>query len=169
MFSTERERETYEVVPVEGFGSEGGERARSGVCRGLCAGDVGRNGKCERYEETDGRHGYKKGKNTGDLGGGKGQRLARWSIGTTYGFYEPAKIKQTGIAKRIHRGCKSQGIARMVIPSVAGRHPGLGSKRCSERGHRLQQTEGRRGDRLDPETLPDAPVASPSAVCQPGV
>lgn len=45
----ERERETYEVVPVEGLGSERRECARSSACRSLCTSDVRRNDKRERH------------------------------------------------------------------------------------------------------------------------
>ena len=99
--------------------------------------------------------GIKKGKNTGDLGGGKEQRLASRLVGATHGFYEPAKIQQTEIAKRVHRGYKSSGIALVVIPSVAGQHSGLGRKRWSERGARLQGTESRHGGGFDLDTPPD--------------
>jgi len=54
----EREGETYEAVPVKGFGSEGRECTRSSACGSLCASDVRRNDKRKRYQEN--RHGYRK-------------------------------------------------------------------------------------------------------------
>ena len=47
--SAERERETYEVVPVEGLGSKGRECAGGSTCGSLCTSGVRRNDKCERY------------------------------------------------------------------------------------------------------------------------
>ena len=42
------------------LGSEGRERARGRRCRkGLGTSEVRRSGECERYEESEGRHGYR--------------------------------------------------------------------------------------------------------------
>lgn len=59
------EGEAYEVVPVKGLGSEGRERAGGSACGGLGAGEMRRSSECERHEETEGRHGYRKRKREG--------------------------------------------------------------------------------------------------------
>ena len=50
--------------------------------------------------------GIGKEKNPDELGGGKGQEMDRWLVEIAHGFYEPAKIQHTRIAKRVHRGTR---------------------------------------------------------------
>ena len=106
---------------------------------------MGRGSDCERYEENEGRHGYRKRKEKiweGERG--KDRSL----VEIVPSVYEPAKIQRTRIAKKIHRGeCTSPKVLYSCMIPSAAQQLSTGRERETQTIHR-QRANTKSGSRF---------------------